>query len=204
MYLPVAKVFRVLRRSDCIFRITGATRILICSQAASGSQYYPTLINKLRSLFASDNNHSYYISGAPQCPIPEPNMGTMIAAAKFDLLFIQFYNNPGCSANNFVTPTPNGAFNFDDWKTYTDSGASAGAQLFIGLPASPNGATGTASGAQYYMQPNDLTSLVNEYKSHAGFGGVMLWDAAQSDTINVNGCHYDQLVKTVLSTGASC
>ena len=83
-------------------------------EASAGNQYYPDLINKLRSLYATDSSKQYYITGAPQCPIPEPNMGAMIAAAKFDLLFIQFYNNPYCSAYQVVRNS-NGAFNFDDW-----------------------------------------------------------------------------------------
>ena len=87
---------------------------------------------------------------------------------------------------------------------YTQSGASAGAQLLVGLPASTNGATGTASGAKYYLSPSELVTVVNQYKSHAGFAGVMMWDASQSDTINDNGCHYDQVVRSVLNTGASC
>ena len=86
-------------------------------EASAGNQYYPDLINKLRSLFAEDSSHSYQISGAPQCPIPEPNMGAMIAAAKFDMLFIQFYNNPYCSAYQVVRPDggEGDGFNFDDW-----------------------------------------------------------------------------------------
>lgn len=86
-------------------------------EASAGNQYYPDMINKLRSLFATDSANTYKISGAPQCPIPEPNMGAMIAAAKFDMLFIQFYNNPYCSAYQLVRPdgNPSDAFNFDDW-----------------------------------------------------------------------------------------
>ena len=85
-------------------------------EASSGNQYYPDMINKWRSIFATDTSNTYYISGAPQCPIPEPNMGAMIAAAKFDKLFIQFYNNPYCSAYQLVrNDNPQSAFNFDDW-----------------------------------------------------------------------------------------
>lgn len=87
-------------------------------EASAGNQYYPDLINKLRSLFATDSANTYKISGAPQCPIPEPNMGAMIAAAQFDMLFIQFYNNPYCSAYQVVRPD-NGGFNFDDWYAHS-------------------------------------------------------------------------------------
>lgn len=38
-----------------------------------GSEFYPAMISTLRSNFASDSSKTYYITGAPQCPIPEPN-----------------------------------------------------------------------------------------------------------------------------------
>lgn len=37
------------------------------------SQYYPAMISTMRENFATDPTNTYYISGAPQCPIPEPN-----------------------------------------------------------------------------------------------------------------------------------
>lgn len=43
-------------------------------EANKGSEYYPTFIETLRSNFASDAGNTYYITGAPQCPIPEPNV----------------------------------------------------------------------------------------------------------------------------------
>lgn len=36
----------------------------------AGNQYYQYLISTLRSNFPSDPNNTYYITGAPQCPIP--------------------------------------------------------------------------------------------------------------------------------------
>lgn len=36
----------------------------------AGNQYYQYLISTLRSNFVSDPNNKYYITGAPQCPIP--------------------------------------------------------------------------------------------------------------------------------------
>ncbi|CRG92897.1 chitinase [Talaromyces islandicus] len=66
-------------------------------ESNNGNQYYPYLISALRSNFASDPGHMYYITGAPQCVIPEPNMASMIQNAKFDWLWVQFYNNAGCA-----------------------------------------------------------------------------------------------------------
>lgn len=75
------------------------------------SQYYPAMIATLRENFATDPENTYYITGAPQCPIPEPNMGIIIGNATFDYLWIQFYNN-----NNYTYPCAlpfngNAAFN---------------------------------------------------------------------------------------------
>lgn len=59
----------------------------------NGNQYYPDMISTLRDNFKSDSSNTYYITGAPQCPIPEPNMGVVIDNAQFDYIWPQFYNN---------------------------------------------------------------------------------------------------------------
>lgn len=63
---------------------------------------------------ATPGAKDFIISGAPQCPLPEANMGTMIANAVFDVLFIQHYSNDayGCSAVNFSSTVGGGNFNF--------------------------------------------------------------------------------------------
>lgn len=165
-------------------------------EASSGNQYYQYLISKLRSNFASDPSNTYYITGAPQCPIPEPNMQQMITTSKFDYLWVQFYNNPSCSVN--------GAINYNEWVSNVANTPSSNAKIFIGVPASPLGATGTQSGAQYYLAPSALASLVNKYKDNAAFGGIMMWAAGFSDSNVNNGCTYAQEAKRILTTGSSC
>lgn len=165
-------------------------------EASSGNQYYQYMISTLRSAFATDTSKSYYITGAPQCPIPEPNMGEIITAAQFDYLWVQFYNNPGCSTNSGT--------NFDDWKTYISGTPSQNAKIFIGLPAAPDGATGTSSGAEYYLKPTALASLVDKYSSDGSFGGVMMWSAGFSDSNVNNGCTYAQEAHRILTTGSAC
>ena len=59
-------------------------------ESNSGNQYYQYMISKLRSNFASDSANTYYITGAPQCPIPEPNMGEIVTTSQFDYLWVQF------------------------------------------------------------------------------------------------------------------
>lgn len=165
-------------------------------ESNSGNNYYKDMISTLRSNFASDSANTYYITGAPQCPIPEPNMGEIISAAQFDYLWVQFYNNPGCSVNS--------GMNYNDWKTYIAKTPSSKAKIFIGVPASPLGATGTSSGSQYYLAPSDLASLVGKYSSDSAFGGTMMWDAGFSDANVNNGCTYAQEAKRILTTGSAC
>lgn len=165
-------------------------------ESNSGNQYYQYMMSTLRSNFASDPTNQYILSGAPQCPLPEPNMGEIISAAQFDYLFIQFYNNPGCSVN--------GAINYNDWKTFIAGTPSANAKLFIGVPASTLGATGTSSGAQYYLAPSALATLVGQYDTDSAFGGTMMWSAGFSDTNVNNGCTYAQEAKHILTSGSAC
>lgn len=165
-------------------------------EASSGNQYYQYLIAKLRSNFASDSSNTYYITGAPQCPIPEPNMQQIIVNSQFDYLWVQFYNNPGCSVNT--------AINYNDWVSNVANTPSANAKIFIGVPASELGATGTASGAQYYLEPSELATLVGNYSSNPAFGGVMMWSAGFSDANVNNGCTYAQEAKHILTNGTPC
>jgi chitinase len=157
---------------------------------------YQYLISTLRSNFANDTENTYYITGAPQCPIPEPNMQTMIENAQFDYLWIQFYNNEGCSTDTGT--------NYADWITNIEGTASADAKLFIGVTAGPLAANGLTSGEVYYLEPTELATLVANYSSESAFGGIMLWDAGFSDN-NVNdGCTYAQEAASILSTGSAC
>ncbi|KAI1761326.1 putative endochitinase CHI2 [Hypoxylon sp. FL1150] len=170
----------------------------------TGSEYYQYMISTLRSSFASDTSKTYYITGAPQCPIPEPNMGVIIENSVFDYLWPQFYNN-----NNYTYPCAlpingNAPFNYDEWVTWTAGTPSADAKIFIGVPAAPLAANGGPSGETYYATPDQLADIVNDYKNESRFGGVMMWSAGFSDS-NVNdGCTYAQEVHNILVSGSPC
>ena len=163
---------------------------------------YKYLVNKLRSFFPSDGQNKYYISAAPQCPLPEVNLGDAIDNSRFDYLFIQFYNNDYCSAFQYVRPDGNkdDYFNFDVWESYVSSHASAGAKLLVGLPASPR----AAGDAKYFLSPPELKRLVASLTPRPGFAGIMLWDAGNSDSDVNAGCTYDQEVRRVLDKGQTC
>lgn len=195
-------------------------------EANKGSEFYPTLISALRTNFATDSSNEYFITGAPQCPIPEPNMGVIIDNAKFDYLWPQFYNN-----NNYTVPCAlpingNAPFNYDDWVTYTAGTPSADAsefyspftspfrkarfsnpqitELYIGVPAAPLAANGGPAGETYYATPEQLADIVSEYKTHDRFAGIMMWSAGFSDSNVINGCTYAQQAKSILTNGTPC
>ncbi|TQV93208.1 hypothetical protein V2A60_010357 [Cordyceps javanica] len=168
------------------------------------SQYYQYLIAKLRGNFAKDASKKYFITGAPQCPIPEPNMGEIISNSQFDYIFVQFYNN-----NNYTVPCAlpingNAPFNYNNWTNFISTTPSKDAKIFIGVPASTIAANGNASGARYYATPEQLAAIVNDYKGDSHFGGIMMWSAGFSDSNVINGCTYAQQAKNILVSGGPC
>ncbi|OAR01566.1 hypothetical protein LLEC1_07121 [Akanthomyces lecanii] len=168
------------------------------------SQYYQYMIAKLRQNFAKDSSKKYYITGAPQCPIPEPNMGEIISNSQFDYLFVQFYNN-----NNYTVPCAlpingNAPFNYNNWTNFISTTPSKNAKIFIGVPASTLAANGSPGGATYYATPDQLATIVNDYKSDTHFGGIMMWSAGFSDSNVINGCTYAQEAKHILVNGGPC
>ncbi|KAK0761673.1 hypothetical protein N5P37_005655 [Trichoderma harzianum] len=168
-------------------------------EQSDGNQYYQYIISSLRSNFAKDPLNKYYITGAPQCFLPEPNMGTIIQQSQFDYLWIQFYNNP-CALG-----LDNGEkFNWKNWIEFLSPTPSRNATLFIGLPASEYASTGDDSGSQYYVAPEQVATPINSKKNTQNFGGVMLWDAGYSDGNIYNGCTYAQNIHHILAIGSVC
>ncbi|KAL7892366.1 glycoside hydrolase family 18 protein [Trichoderma sp. TUCIM 5745] len=167
-------------------------------EISTGNEYFIPFLNQLRSNFASDPNHSYVITGAP------PNMGIIIQGVQFDYLWIQFYNN-----NNYTVPCSLGInggapFNYNNWTSFVETTPSKNAKLFVGVPAAPDGANGSPSGAVYYATPQQLATIVAEVKGNSNFGGIMMWSAGFSDSNVNNGCNYAQEAKNILLTGSPC
>ena len=54
---------------------------------------YATFVTRMRQNFANDTTKTYYISGAPQCPLPDAYLNTALTTSYFDFIFVQFYNN---------------------------------------------------------------------------------------------------------------
>ncbi|KHO00198.1 chitinase 18-18 [Metarhizium album ARSEF 1941] len=116
-----------------------------------------------------------FITAAPQCVITNQwnrNVNDdLIANAKFDALFIQFYNNGVCDA--IPGNTPDDEFSYHAWANTIAKGKSRDAKLFIGLPAHRHGA---GSG---YLEPEKMKELVCQFSKHKNFGGVSLWEGSR-------------------------
>lgn len=64
------------------------------------------MVQRLRSNFVGANKPKI-ITGAPQCIVPDANMGGMITNTQFDIIWVQYYNTPQCSARNWANANPN-------------------------------------------------------------------------------------------------
>lgn len=161
------------------------------------------MIQKLRSYFAGAEKQ-YIITGAPQCVVPDANMGNMIAATQFDVIWVQYYNTPQCSARDWATANPNylstkteepSGFSYAAWADFLVGTASANAQLYIGIPGAPVTADLTTD---YYLNTTELSGLVQAYYCQKNFGGVMIWDATSAENSVGRNRTYYQAVKDIL------
>ncbi|TKY49707.1 Acidic endochitinase [Spatholobus suberectus] len=129
----------------------------------------------------------FYLSAAPQCPIPVYYLGKAIATGLFDYLFVQFYNNPGCSYSNGDTAPL--LASWDKWVNLVLSNNS----LFVGVPAAPSAA---GSG---YIPPEVLNNEVLPYvKKTSNYEGVMLWDRYRDVQYNYSGNILPNVLKSAL------
>ena len=154
------------------------------------------MANRLREHFAEEPSRRFYISGAPQCSIPDAQLGDAIANSVFDFVWVQFYNTEGCSARNFIEGNENPGFNYGDWVTVIKNSANPKAKLLVGLPASPEMAI-----EGFYLKPDEVEPLVAKYMDMypETFGGIMLWEATASDRNQVNGRSYAANMKDILT-----
>ncbi|KAI3320808.1 glycoside hydrolase family 18 protein [Xylariaceae sp. AK1471] len=151
---------------------------------------YIAMIAQLRSRITTAGA-DMILTAAPQCPMDGQffDMKNILINARFDKIWIQFYNNAVCDAIN-------GGFNYRDWETFILGTVNAAAELYIGLPASPS-----AVNAGGYISPKAAKNLICEYKSYSHFGGAMLWDAHYGvENVN-NGKTYYESVAEALKCG---
>jgi len=150
-----------------------------------GSTFYATFVNKIRSL-ASGASKKYYITAAPQCVFPDGALGTVLNAASFDAVYVQFYNNQ-CGLQAFGQANNWNFGIWDDWARNTSPNKNV--KIYIGAPAS------TSAAGSGYVAVDTLKNIAGQMRtSFPSFGGVMLWDASQA---YANG-RYDLAIKNSL------
>ncbi|KAE9366577.1 carbohydrate-binding module family 18 protein [Stipitochalara longipes BDJ] len=160
---------------------------------------YIAMASRLRTLFKTASK-PYLLTGAPQCVVPDANMGALIKAVVFDIISVQFYDTPQCSARSWVTANPNHAdgtpevtsgFGYQNWAAFLDGTASTGAKLYIGVLGAPDA-------NNFYLIPSELSSLIDVYYCDARFGGVMIWEATSANN-NAAG-PYQSAVRSILTS----
>ncbi|KAL2043023.1 hypothetical protein N7G274_004082 [Stereocaulon virgatum] len=164
------------------------------------SRRYGTMVDRLRNKYAEDPERTYYISGAPQCVIPDAHLAEAIQTSWFDFLFVQFYNTPECSARAYFDHKYKGSnhdISYDGWVDYVqEKSLNKGAKVFLGLPAAKE----ASNNGNEYLSPDEADEIINHFqcKYSDQFGGVMLFDAHYSDENRHNGKTYCETVKESL------
>lgn len=167
------------------------------------SRGYGTLINTLRALYANESSKIYYISGAPQCVVPDAHLAPAIESSWFDFVFVQFYNTPQCSARAFFNHTygayggPPTDISFDAWASFLASSSfHPDVKLYLGLPAAPTAAYDPVM----YLNPSEAKTIIEHFQARHpnAFGGVMLFEATRSETNSIDGKPYADVLKKLL------
>jgi chitinase len=166
------------------------------------SGYVAMVIYMKNTLFSQDTSKKYYLSGAPQCVLPDAHFTNIINNAWFDFLFIQFYNTQQCSARAGITKQDQGGKPTDDI-TYGNwtlaKSLNTNIKMYIGLPAAPKAAIADS----YYLNLAELQRTVQRFYSNGKFGGVMLWEATYAMGNSICNKEYISWTKNILNAVAA-
>ncbi|PVI06527.1 glycoside hydrolase family 18 protein, partial [Periconia macrospinosa] len=160
---------------------------------------YDHFVNRLRSNYASSGGE-YYISGAPQCTVPDSRMAYAIERSHFDFLFVQFYNTLECNTRRGYEGLGKDTtdFTFDAWvKWLNENSANQNTKIYLGMPAS---STAALSDPTAYLTPTEAEKLINAYRTAypTKFGGVMLWEVMRNIRNPICGKPYSTYIRSIL------
>ncbi|KAF2192329.1 carbohydrate-binding module family 18 protein [Zopfia rhizophila CBS 207.26] len=149
------------------------------------SKNYGALVSCLKNTLYPTGPGAYYISGAPQCVIPDARLADAISTSSFDFIFMQFYNTLQCSSRA----------GYNGLKT---ASSTFTAKIYLGFPANSNGAP---SDPTSYLNPTEANDLISYYKEKHpdAFGGVMLWEATVSTRNQICSKSYSAWIKDILA-----
>ncbi|KAJ3287458.1 Chitinase 1 [Rhizoclosmatium sp. JEL0117] len=168
------------------------------SNDGSTNAGYAELVNKLRSLIV-EFGKQYYISAAPQCPIPDANIDYTLKNGWFDFVSVQFYSALCGLAFSGPQQGPNYADNSSiwnhnqgSWMSQTPLWPNKNVKLVVGFPASANAGNFGASDPWAAV-----SSLVPGWKAlnPSIFGGLMWWDCFWMGL--TNGAKYKTFVNSL-------
>ncbi|KAI1820803.1 glycoside hydrolase superfamily [Xylaria intraflava] len=168
---------------------------------------YIALARRLRALYTTVSDKTRYLTASPQCIVPDANLADTLRATQFDILFVQFYNTPSCSARGWVTGNrkyvPGGAFStsgftFDAWAAWlrnTQYGRNT--RMFITLPGSNPAANRGA-----YISVAETKQLASAYYCRPSFAGIGVWDATWAQQSVASGKNFFQNAKATLKAAS--
>ncbi|KAH9991677.1 carbohydrate-binding module family 18 protein [Xylariaceae sp. FL0662B] len=173
---------------------------------------YRALVTKLRALYATaaPGSTTFYLTASPQCVVPDANMKDILSATAFDMLFVQYYNTPTCSARTWAnananyragtgTPATPAGFTYDAWTDFlAGSPYSRNARLYIGMPGSA-----AAANAGSDVNVTQAQNLASAYYCRGNFGGVAVWEATYASANVVGGKNFYQAMKAALNAAAA-
>lgn len=170
-------------------------------QANYQTSGYAAMITQFKNvLFPQDTTKPYYISGAPQCPIPDSHLSDVLASAWFDYFWIQFYNTPQCSARAAIQKANGNGNNDITFKTWTaQASKNPNVKMFIGVPGSKTAAIDPS----YYLTPAEIQKLVVRFWNNAKFGGLMVWEATAAQNQKPCNVDYGTWLKSILTARAA-
>lgn len=154
------------------------------------TDYYDVFATSLREHFAEDPGKTYYLSAAPQCPMPDASI-PMAVMAQADFVWVQFYNNPSCNLDTEAFQA-----SFATWSSsLADASSTEGMpRLYVGVPAFAGAGLGYVDGAALYSRITQAREL-----DVPNLGGIMLWEGTEALTnVDQYGVDYLSYAKDAL------
>lgn len=156
--------------------------------------YYGVFASALRAKYATNSSKPFYLSGSPQCPIPDPSL-PLDTVLQFDWVWPRFYNAMRCNINSagFLS-------SITAWSQQLMTNGSR-ARLYPGVAVSNLTGSGVVAGSDLnsYISRINLTNVAN-------FGGLMLWDgsfALANDSAGIDFLTYAKRSVRNLATAVS-
>ncbi len=124
----------------------------------------------------SNPGRKFYLSAAPQCPFPDLNLDAALQSGVFDLVMVQFYNNPPCGLVAFDKgKSEQTGFNLAEWDGWARSYANRSTKVLVGMLAGPSNADKGFVGAD-----DGVREIIEYARTLPSFGGAMIWEMSRA------------------------